>query len=111
MKVTHYSEIEAAPVKTEGASGVTIRWLIAKEDGAEKFAMRLFEIQPGGQTPLHVHEWEHEVFILSGEGAVWREGHDVPVQSGTAIFVPAGEEHCFKNIGHTIFRFLCLIPV
>lgn len=38
--------------------------------GAENFAMRLFEIQPRGYSPLHQHDWEHEVFILEGKGAV-----------------------------------------
>jgi len=111
MKIAHYSEIEATPVQHEGATGTAIRWLIGKDDGADKFAMRLFEIQPGGQTPLHTHEWEHQVYILDGKGTVWREGQDVPVKSGTAIFVPGSEKHCFKNIGETNFQFLCLIPI
>lgn len=85
--------------------------LIAREDGAPNFAMRLFEIAPGGQTPLHIHSNEHEVFVLEGEGTVWREGKDVPIPPGTAVFVPGGEKHCFKNSGNAAFRFLCLVPV
>jgi quercetin dioxygenase-like cupin family protein len=111
MKIAHYTEIPAQPVETEGAKGVTIRWLISKDDGAEKFAMRLFEVAPGGQTPLHIHAFEHEVFILKGEGAVWKEGENVPLRPGTAIFVPGGEKHCFRNTGKEPFQFLCLVPV
>ena len=36
--------------------------------------MRHFEIEPGGTTPLHEHEWEHEAFILTGGGVVYRQG-------------------------------------
>jgi quercetin dioxygenase-like cupin family protein len=111
MKIIHFEEIRADPVEMEEARDVTIRWLIAKEDGAPHFAMRLFDIQPGGQTPLHIHEGEHEVFIVSGTGAVWREGEEVPVKAGTAIFVPPGEKHCFLNKGPDVLRFLCIVPV
>jgi quercetin dioxygenase-like cupin family protein len=111
MKILHYEEMKADPVTTEGAKGVTVRWLIAKEDGAQNFAMRLFEVESGGSTPLHTHPAEHEVFILEGEGAVWREEKEVPFRPGTAIFVPPGEKHCFKHKGEGVLRFLCMIPV
>jgi len=111
MKILHYEEMTADPVRMEGAEGVTVRWLIAKEDGAPSFAMRLFEVEPGGTTPLHTHDSEHEVFILDGEGGVWREGKEVAVGPGTAIFVEPGEKHCFKNKGQGVLRFLCMVPI
>jgi quercetin dioxygenase-like cupin family protein len=111
MRIVHADDVPKKPVEMEGATGVTIRWLVSGEDGAPTFAMRLFEIEPGGRTPLHTHGNEHEVYVLDGQGAVWRNGSDVPVRPGTAIFVPGGEKHCFKNPGTTPFRFLCLVPV
>ncbi len=111
MKITHYTEIEASSVQEEGAQGVTIRWLISEVDGAPNFAMRLFEVEPGGKTPLHVHSWEHEVFVLNGEGVVWKEGNEVKVRSGTAVYVPPDEKHCFKNTGTEKLKFLCFIPI
>ena len=110
MKILHYTDLEASPVTQEEAEGVTVRWLIAKEDGAPNFAMRLFEVEPGGNTPLHTHDWEHEVYILDGNGVVWKEGNDVAIGPGTTLFVPPGEKHCFKNVGEEVLRFLCLIP-
>jgi quercetin dioxygenase-like cupin family protein len=111
MKIVHFEEIPASPVTSEGATAASVRWLIAEEDGAPTFAMRLFELAPAGQTPLHTHDNEHEAFVLEGEGTVWRGGKDVPVRPGTAIFVPGGEKHCFKNTGKSAFKFLCLVPV
>ncbi len=52
------------------ARGVEMRPLITERDGAPHFAMRLFTLDPGGHTPYHSHEWEHEVYILAGSGAV-----------------------------------------
>jgi quercetin dioxygenase-like cupin family protein len=111
MKIARYQDVGADRVTTEDAKDVTIRLLITKNDGAPNFAMRLFEIAPGGRTPLHTHDNEHEVFVLEGEGTVWREGKDVPLRPGTAVFVPGGEKHCFKNAGAGKFQFLCLVPV
>jgi len=68
FKAVHYTEVPAEDVKEDDASGVKIRWLISRRDGAENFAMRCFEIEPGGHTPRHSHDWEHEVFILKGGG-------------------------------------------
>jgi quercetin dioxygenase-like cupin family protein len=111
MKIAQSLDVPAEPVTAEGAKGVTIRLLITKDDGAPRFAMRLFEIAPGGRTPLHTHANEHEVFVLEGEGTVWRDGNDVPLPPGSAVFVPGEEKHCFKNAGKSVFRFLCLVPV
>jgi quercetin dioxygenase-like cupin family protein len=47
--------------------------LITKEMGAPNFVMRLFEIDPDGYSPFHTHAWEHEVFVLEGEGTVLTE--------------------------------------
>ena len=94
----------------EGAKDVEIRWLISKEDGAENFAMRMFELQPGGHTPLHTHPHEHEVFIVQGRGTFVCEAQEHEFGPENVIFVPGGLEHRFKNTGDSVLRFLCLIP-
>jgi len=98
------------PVTMEGAKDATIRELITDRDGAPTFAMRLFELAPGGHTPLHAHPHEHEIYVLAGQG---RLGGAEPraIQAGDAILVPGGVEHQFLNTGAETFRFLCLIPV
>ena len=66
MEIFHYRDVEAKDAE-EGASKLRVRLLITKEMGAKNFAMRLFEMEPGGYSPFHTHAWEHEVFILEGE--------------------------------------------
>ena len=75
MKIEKSSNIKKSPVEIEGAKDVGIRWLISKEDGAENFAMRMFELEPGGHTPLHTHPQEHEVFVLEGQGTLTYFSH------------------------------------
>jgi len=110
MKLFHHMSVEVEEVP-EPAVGVKVRWLINRETGAPNFAMRLFEMEPGGSTPRHTHPWEHEVFVLAGSGVVLGEEEEKPFKPGDVVFVPSGEEHQFRNIGDEIVRFLCLIPL
>ncbi len=110
MKVKHYSDVAAQEVE-EGAKGVRIRWVISGDDGAANFAMRHFEIAPGGHTPHHAHPWEHEVFVLTGRGKVAGQGCDKPLSPGTVVFVPPGEEHHFASEGPEPLTLLCVIPM
>jgi quercetin dioxygenase-like cupin family protein len=111
FKAVHYKQISGSHVDEVGAEGVRVRWLINKEnDGAENFAMRLFEIAPGGRTPEHSHNWEHEVYVLKGDGTVFCEGSEKQLKSGYVVFVPPNALHHFRNIGKQTLRFLCLIP-
>jgi quercetin dioxygenase-like cupin family protein len=110
MKVEKSSSVAKAPVQIEGAKDVEIRWLISRQDGAQNFAMRMFEIQPGGHTPLHTHAEEHEVFVLEGQGTFVYEGREHPFEAEHVIFVPPDKEHRFKNTGDSLLRMLCIIP-
>jgi quercetin dioxygenase-like cupin family protein len=109
MFISSYKEIPAEPV-IEGASGVKIRWMITETKGARNFVMRHFEISPQGYTPLHTHPWEHEIFILGGEGAIVNAKGEKTLREGDVIFIPAGEAHQFKNTGKAPFTLLCMIP-
>ena len=108
MKVQHYTETTSQPA--EGIPGVSVRWVINKEDEAPNFAMRVFDVQPGATTPYHTHPWEHEVFVLEGEGVVKSADGERPLQREFVIYVAPNEEHQFVNKGDGVLRFICLIP-
>jgi quercetin dioxygenase-like cupin family protein len=110
MIVRNYSDVPAAPVEG-GATKTTIRELITVREGAPNFAMRLFELQPGGHTPLHSHAWEHEVFIVEGAGAVNGDQAPRPFRAGDSVFIPGDEKHQFANGGPGLLRFICVIPL
>ena len=110
MKVTNTNDVESKQVDMEGAAGCTVRWLVSKADGAPNFAMRQFEVAPGGHTPRQFHPYEHEVFVLEGEGHVYEGDTAHPLRAGDVILVRPDEVHQFKNTGSTPMKFLCLIP-
>ena len=109
LKVINYREVKAMKAE-EGAQDVKLRWLITKDDGAENFAMRLFEVESKGYTPFHSHEWEHEVFILEGKGKIKIEDKEREFGKGDVIFIPGNVKHQFKNTEEKRVKFLCLIP-
>ncbi|MBN2024526.1 MAG: cupin domain-containing protein [Pirellulales bacterium] len=110
MKVTHYEQVPAAPVEMEGAVQCRMRCLVGEPDGAPSFSMRQFEVAPGGHTPKHTHPYEHEVFVLEGQGVVLEGDVEHPLRPGTVVYVRPSELHQFRNTGAGPLKFLCLIP-
>lgn len=108
--IRHFSQVKAEPLELEGAEGVTIRWLIAEREGAPNFYMRLFEMEPGGHSPRHKHDYEHEIFILEGQGTALDGGKERRIEAGSVLFIPPNAEHQLRNTGKSLLRFLCLIP-
>ncbi|MCL5406341.1 MAG: cupin domain-containing protein [Deltaproteobacteria bacterium] len=97
MKHVNYLEVEGRRVEEAGARGVVLRTVIGDLDKAPNFHMRVISFEEGGATPRHSHPWEHEVFILKGEGSVDVDGKTVALQPGDVVFVPPGSEHCFQS--------------
>ncbi len=112
MIVRSVDSVPTEPVTMDGAKDATVRWLISDKDGAPTFAMRLFEVQPGGHTPHHNHPYEHELYVLSGKGTIiGPDGGECAFKTGDVIFVQADEMHQFRNTSEGVCKFLCLIPV
>ena len=110
MKIANYQDSPSHKYDSEAAKGVTGRVVIGREDQAHNFCMRIFTVEPGGFTPKHAHDWEHEVFVHSGKGQVYQKGEWYDVQSGAVVFIPRNEEHQFMNGGDENFIFVCLVP-
>ncbi len=110
MKIIHYQEAEEKKYPSDQAKGAAGRVVIGKADGAPNFCMRVFEISAEGITGKHAHEWEHEVFVHAGKGAILQKGKWVSLSTGSVVFIPGNEEHQLKNTGKEPFTFVCVIP-
>lgn len=111
MLIRRAEQMEGKPVEMEGVKGVAMRLLVGRGDGAPTFAMRHFTVEPGGHTPRHSHNYEHEVFIVAGSGRVEHDGSFHDVRAGDVLFVEPNRIHQFVNTGSDPFQFLCLVPV
>jgi quercetin dioxygenase-like cupin family protein len=106
MYVKDYRDVPSEP---GGADGLKVRWVINASQGATNFAMRVFELEPGIESPFHKHENEHEAFVLAGSGEIESEGDISKLKEGSAIFIPAYKNHCFRNTGSGVLRIIDVI--
>lgn len=110
MKVKSILEHAQTDVTMPGAAGARMRMLVGPDDGARVFHMRHFEVEPGGFTPHHQHDYEHEVLILKGTGLLKSDQGDRPFKPGDVVWIPPNELHQFRNTGSEAIEFICLIP-
>ena len=107
MPVKKFSDAEVTEVKA--GTKTTIQVLISANE-APNFAMRRFEIQPGGGMPLHTNEVEHEQIVLGGRGRVVLGDEVYEVEKDDILFIPAGLPHSYDSIGDEPFAFICSVP-
>jgi len=101
-----YRNVPEEPV----GEGKSIRWVIGQDEGAPNFALRVIEFQPGAVFDTHQHPYEHEIFVLEGEGVAEGPRGEMVMQPGIALYIPADEPHGYRNVGDGVLRFICVIP-
>jgi quercetin dioxygenase-like cupin family protein len=78
----------------------------AAETGG-KFVMFTEVTRPGGGPPPHYHLHEDEwFFVLEGRVEFFKDNVWTWVPAGTAVFMPRGVVHAFRNSGDTPLRML-----
>lgn len=99
MNIINYKDVEPDGPR---------RWLIK----GPSFDMLIVELEPSRGPPHspHFHPWEHETFIMEGNGAVWNGEEKKFFKEGDALFIPAGEPHTIINTGERKIRFITCIP-
>lgn len=110
MLIRNIAESPKKPVEMDGVKGVRMAVMVGRADGAPNFALRSFDVEPGGHSPRHQHDYEHEVFVVEGTGEVLLEGSYRPIRGGDVVYVPANHEHQFRA-GAGGMKFLCLVPM
>lgn len=109
MKIVHYEDVQAQELKVAGP-GVSGRVVIGKADDDVNFCMRVIELQPGAQIPLHKHPWEHQQFYHKGSGYIVKNGENVDLGPGSVVYVAPDEEHHVVNTGDESMIIVCLVP-
>jgi quercetin dioxygenase-like cupin family protein len=107
MKIQNYRDVAGI----EAAPGVVMHVVSGPAEGAPTYVMRLFEIQPGSGTPHHAHPWEHELFLVAGDGMLVSGETRTPLKPGDAITVLPNELHSFRNAGDGLMTMICTVPL
>jgi quercetin dioxygenase-like cupin family protein len=86
---------EIAPRSRGG--GVQTIPLVTRKVGSTGLINGITIIGPSSAVPMHSHNCEESVMVLSGRGFVEIDGVDHEVVPGDTTFLPANIPHCFKN--------------
>ena len=87
-----------AEAKRISAFGDEMILHLSSEDTGGQFCMWTNVTPPGGGPPPHRHEAEDEWFWpLSGPAEFLKDGEWIQVPAKTAVFMPKGSVHSFRN--------------
>jgi len=89
---------------------VTETWMIGKSEGAENFAFRYYQLQPGGNSNLEQHGYDHGVFVLHGSGEAMIRDMTHEISQGDILHIAPDALHQLRNTGEEVLGFLCVIP-
>lgn len=107
MKVQNYREVKGI----DAAPGVIMHVVAGTAEGAPNFVMRVFEIESGCSTPYHTHAWEHEMFVVRGEGTLKSGDREITLNEGDAVMVLPDEKHGVFNTGLGLMTVICVVPL
>ncbi|HEY4330038.1 MAG TPA: cupin domain-containing protein [Phycisphaerae bacterium] len=110
MILKNLASVPQQNVTMSGADNVQMQMLCGPDDGCPNFAMRRFTVAPGGCTPKHQHDYEHEILVTAGQGVVFGNGSEHPLKAGDVLYVPANELHQFRNTSDGPLQFICMVP-
>ena len=107
--IRNIKDVPMSEIEMEGVKNASMAVMIGRSDGAPNFALRSITVEPGGYTPKHSHDFEHEVFVVEGSGTILLGDKTHEIKAGDVIYVKANLEHQFKSADQSL-RFLCMVP-
>jgi quercetin dioxygenase-like cupin family protein len=112
MKIISIDQVEKKKVQMEGAADVWKQLPLGSMDGAPVYSLRVFTVEPGGNTPYHIHPYEHMNFVIEGHGVLVNEnGEQQPLKAGDFALVYPNERHQYRNNSpDKLFRMICGVP-
>ena len=90
---------------------VAVQWLLGEPEGAPSFEMRYLTFPPGAETEYHAHDWEHEVFVIKGQGKLKTADKLLDLKPHDAVLLLPNESHQLINASDTeTFDIICVVP-
>jgi len=79
--------------------GITHRTVASHRDGLGGVEVWVQTFDPGAETPMHYHDCEEVLVILTGSGRVIMDGQESPIGADTTLIVPPKVVHQLINDG------------
>jgi quercetin dioxygenase-like cupin family protein len=91
---------QGLPSKNRGG-GIRTVPLVTSRTGSTAMLNGVTTLDPGAAVPLHIHNCEESVLVLSGTGRVHIDGVETDVKPGLTTWIPTGVPHFFRNTSST----------
>jgi quercetin dioxygenase-like cupin family protein len=88
----------------------TIPLITHRSDSTALITTGISTYPAGTGAPLHVHNCDEHVTLLEGRGEVEIEGAVTPLVPYDSTYIPAGQQHAFRNTGDEPMRILWIYP-
>ena len=88
------------PVRNRGG-GIRTVPLVTSRLGSISMLNGVTTLDPGAAVPLHIHNCEESVLVMSGSGRVHIAGVETDVVPGFTTWIPTGVQHFFRNTSRT----------
>ncbi|MFA6116827.1 MAG: cupin domain-containing protein [Sphingomonas sp.] len=85
------------PVKDRGGGIRTIP-LVTYGVGSRSMLNGITTLDPGAAVPLHTHNCEESVVVLSGHARAFIDGVETDLEARDTTWIPAEVPHFFRNI-------------
>lgn len=82
-------------------NGIRTTPLVTRATGATEFINGITRFDPGAAVPLHFHNCDESVVLLSGEAVAEIAGQEQAIAVHDTTFIPAGVHHRFRNASVT----------
>jgi mannose-6-phosphate isomerase-like protein (cupin superfamily) len=106
MHVVNFEDI--APL---GLPGLTHRTVAGPAQGLRECEVWVQTIEAGAATPVHRHDCEEVITILSGEGACETGGKVHAFGPNSALVIPPNEIHQITNTGRQDIRLVAVLTM
>jgi quercetin dioxygenase-like cupin family protein len=112
MKIISLEKVDKNKVLMDGATGAWKQLPLGSKDGTPVYSLRVFTLDPGGNTPYHTHPFEHMNYVIEGQGVLIDEaGNQHPLAEGDFAYVTPGEKHQYRNTSpDQPFKMICGVP-
>jgi putative monooxygenase len=91
---------DALPAKNRGG-GIRTVPLVTARVGSTGLLNGVTTLDPGAAVPLHFHNCEESVLVLSGSARVHVDGVETDLKPGFTTWIPTGVPHFFRNTSST----------
>ncbi|UBV44179.1 cupin domain-containing protein (plasmid) [Deinococcus taeanensis] len=91
-------------------------WQVARRDligplsGAQHCELSEQRAEPGGYVPIHHHDVEEIITVVSGTLSVMVGGQYFEMPASTSVVIPPGVEHGWRNKSQSSAIFLVYFP-